>query len=347
MMKRLLALYLLTGAFQAQSQGTFCDETQLTFSLEGGSYAWYSAPTGGALVGNGSSVTVPKGAAYVKASSPDSIYALYAEGKTIAGFSAAEASKGSYGTPSDGTQGSNQLKLRFSAFQPITIDSLTISISTGSLSCSSNPSPKVTLVIYKPDDSTFTPISKQITFDCKGIGEGLYRIPVGLQVPNAGDYAIRVSIGAIGSFRVDYYSPTQNPYPNYFNGVISFTGDDDGDDNTSLVPSLFDWHISSVSSPGRIEVTKHKDCGLGIEVFSLDKSTIEAYPSPFDESFNLIWKKGEPATAIVLNMDGKEIERHSLATGQYISLGHKLPSGIFLLRVQTTEKTFVSKIVKR
>lgn len=348
MIKRLLVLSLLTGAFYAQSQGTFCDETQLTFLLEGSSYAWYNAPNGGTLVGNGSSVTVPKGTAYVKASSPDSIYALYAEGKAMAGFSATEANKGSYGSPSDGTQGSNELKLRFTTFQPITIDSLTISIATGSLSCSSNPTPKITLAIYKPDDGSFTPISKPITFDCKGIGEGLYRIPVGLQVPDAGDYAIRVSIGAIGSFRVDYYSPSNNPYPKYFNGIISFTGDDDNDANTHLIPSLFDWRISSVASPGRIEVTKRKDCGLGIEKVPFsDKNTVETYPSPFEESFNLVLKRSESATATISSMDGTVLERHLLVSGQQLSLGQQFPSGIFLLRVQTSEKAFVSKIMKR
>lgn len=348
MIKRLLVISFFAGALYAQSQDTFCNETQLTFSLTGGSYAWYNSPAGGTLVGNGPSAAVPKGTAYVKASSPDSIYALYAEGNIIAGFSAAEASKGSYGAPSDGTQGSNQLKLRFTAFQPISIDSLTISVSTGSLSCSSNPTPKITLAIYKPSDGTFTPISKQITFTCKGVGEGLYRIPVGLQVPSAGDYAIKVSIGTIGSYRVDYYSPAATAYPKTLEDVISFTGDDDGDDNTYLIPSLFDWSVSSIVSSGRIEVSKRKDCGLGIEAVPFgDKNTVEAYPSPFEESFNLVWKKVEPATATVSNVDGTELERHSLVTGQRLSLGQRLPSGIFLLRVQTAEKAFVSKIVKR
>lgn len=269
---------------------------------------------------------------------------MYAKGVIHTGFSAS----GLYGAPADAIQGSQELKVAFTTFQGLILDSLTISISQGSLSCSSNKNPKINLSVYKPKDANFPEIKKTITFSCVDEGEGLYKIPVGIALDNAGEYALKVALASSGNtYRLDFYAPTTNLYPKSVPNLISITGDDDGDDNSHLIPALFDWVIS-MPNDARLEAINTKDCSLALPTFYLEKSEeANIFPNPFQEDFTVDWKKHETAHLSILDASGKVLETQNLKGALITRMGGNLKPGLYLIKLDAEYASYQAKIIKK
>jgi hypothetical protein len=358
-MKKVLLLVIsmscgFLAAFAQPANNTFCEEHLLTFAITGTTnYTWYDAATGGNVVGTGPSVSVSRQQAYLSATTPDTVYSLFAEGASTGslkgGFSSSAAAIGSYGTAFAAPQGSSTLQMLFSTTVALTIDTLTISVSSGTLGCTSNPNPKITLTVFKPSDANFKITKSNIVFTCVGSGEGFYKIPVGITLSSPGDYGIKVG-SAIGgaSYKLDYYSPSNSLYPKAISNVISFTSDNDGYDSTHLVPSLLDWVVSTASSV-RTEVTTIRNCpSNGIELLDLGVNGIaEAYPNPFREELTFAWKKAEPVTIRLSDVNGREIEEFTLSSVGTVALGKNTAPGLYFVRATTSSASYLTKIMKR
>ncbi len=339
----LLSFYL--PAICQPTNPTFCHETELTFSVNGSDrFLWYNAPEAGTYLGEGPSITVNKGDAFLSTTDPDTVYSLFAQGKLKGGFTSSEANLGHYGTTKNATLGLSALKIRFATTKAVSIDSMTISVSTGTLNCSFNSSPKINLVFYKPDDANFS-VTKSITFNCVGSGEGFYKIPVGVQLDSAGEYGVKVAFGQSNSYKLDYYMPSSSLYPNTLSNILTFTGDDDGVDSTYLIPSLLDWVISLPED--RIEITDLRNCPLGIELLDLStKDIAEVYPNPFKESCSYIWKKTEPVIIRISDAQGNPMAEYNLSNASEIQLGASFPTGMYFVTSITSSKSFLTKLIK-
>lgn len=286
MKKNILNLFLIFSIHncvfaQVPVNGKYCGST-IKFEVSGtGVYQWYAAASGGVSLGSGSSITVSENDATLKSSSPETIYSLFAEEVSGSKYTTGFSSLLNYGTAIASTLGSNKLRIAFTTQKPITIDSVTIKIASN-LSCGTNPNPKITLAVYRPTDPNFIAITKTITFACKSTGSGLYKIPVGIELASAGDYALRVNTATSpNNYLMEYIDPTTNFYP-IGNNVISFTGDDDANAATNLIPGLYDWVVSTKDGVGsRVEVTATKIKDVTVPNVSSQSKTIPlGDPSP-------------------------------------------------------------------
>jgi len=285
MKKNILSLLsIIIISFRASAQtpvnSKYCGST-IKFEVTGtGSYQWYNTATGGSSLGTGNSIVVSENDATLKSSSPETVYSLFAEGTTTSKSTIGFSSTQNYGTPISGTLGSNKLRIAFTTTKAITIDSITIKIASN-LSCGTNQNPKVTLAVYSPTDLNFTTITKTITFACKGTGSGLYKIPVAIELATAGDYALKVNTATSpNNYLMEYIDPTTSFYP-VGNSVISFTGDDDANSATNLIPGLYDWVVSTKDGIGsRVEVTATNSTITKPNVASQSKTITSSDPAP-------------------------------------------------------------------
>jgi len=84
--------------------------------------------------------------------------------------------------------------------------------------------------------------------------------------------------------------------------------------------------------------------GLEEQVFDY---AVEVFPNPVADQLNISWKEATAAEAAVFDLSGKQVAQSVLQTGEQSLAVGSLPSGMYVLKIQTQEGWTTRRFVKQ
>lgn len=232
--------------------GTYC-QAPVSFEVAGsGNYKWFKTLQSTTVLGTGNTITVPLSQANLVTASPDTVYSLFVEDVTVNTTNVGlenTASAQALGNPPANT---DETKMRFKTFNKLTINSVTIYpmfASTNTVSFTFVVRDVASNKIVDTKSHSYTP--QAIT-----TVPSAFIVPLGLEVPIAGNYQLEYTTGP----NIMFYDKATYPYVSNPIGIEIL-----GPSEKLFLKNgitLFNWSVS-IAQPypcGRLEVKRTKKC---------------------------------------------------------------------------------------
>ncbi|MBX9851065.1 MAG: T9SS type A sorting domain-containing protein [Cytophagaceae bacterium] len=205
----------------------------------GGTYRWYDQPAGGTLLTTGVNYTTPvlsnTTTYYVEDATPLTSNII---SKTAPNGFTNYVGNGNPAAPND--------YLSFDALTTFTLNSIDAEMVIWFCG-----TPSTTIQITNPGTGFSQTITR--TLACGGTGNRIQvTIPIGINIPAANGYRIRVSAGTL----TGYYNGTNGTivHPGIYNNIIRTTGYT----TPFAMPAMFNWSVSAPSTCERVPVVAQK-----------------------------------------------------------------------------------------
>lgn len=320
---------LVTSLLPQTSGGTTCGPGNVLLNVletQGGPYEWYASSTGGSLLSSGLSYSANVSSTttyYVKdAGSIEQIMQPLSSSNSLTA-----------------TQNAGSVGIAFTASAAFDITELKVLPYV--YSCNGED---VTVTI-ELQNSGGTAISSHtpVGVTCTGVQSGdpfdeYYTLDFSadpIKIASAGDYIIKPT----GGNQLIWFGSGADYSAYKVDGVIQVNGDTRTDKSTSY-PGIFDLKISTGSDCDRAPVIAEVDCNVGFEDALIKESF--AYPNPVSGELN-ISIDGNVELVEIVDQLGRVV---ATSTSSLVSM-ENLEGGVYMVKVLTDNKSYVTRVLKK